>query len=802
MKTELVFGLRWEAKRHAALETTSHFRKAVSLLRSAIAIQKVLPLLLCLLVFIPAAARPATNNLTSLLQQGLFEEQANRNLDAAITDYQSLATQFDKDRKIAATAVFRLGECYRVQGKTNEAAAQYQRILRDFPDQTTLVTLSRQDLAGMGFESNPTAMTVSAQNRTPSLEERAEIQRIQTMIQNSPDLINGPDSHGHTPLELAVINGWFKAVAFLLDHGADVNARGGAALIDAAQAGNRAMVEFLLAHGANINENGGGRTPTPLFTAVQHRFEAVTATLLTNKADANVSNSQGDTPLMWAIQSGPDSIVQMLLAAGANVNAENNQGRTPLSFAAERPWPELVKKLLDAKADPNAGKLDAPLLCAIHEKNVTVARLLLEAGANPNAKGTVDWRIKIGNEIYGGGAQITPLWLAIDSDEFPMVQLLLKYKADPNDSQTDGRSVLFNALAHTNILAALVDAGATVDVRDTTQPFPQGKASNETPLLAAVQNPSDAESVNILLKRGANPNARTLQGNTPLHLAAYNLPNSNVFNALIDHKAQLNVRNHEGETPLDILKKVATNSNYGGYSLAQRKLAGKLADLLRQHGALDNLPDWDAIKFSLPFANLSDIVFRKGTNNWNHFTLLELIHDESGNLSFADFGHIVIVRPNTNNVTSKRIKVNLLNATNGVDCAKDLPLKFGDTVEFPEREHTLAQQDNWTPEQIRKITAYLQDHVGTAKLIVAGGQTIELPLKYFEPGNCWIGTVLDSSLARNVLTSDSDLSRVQVTRRDSKTGKTHKWTLDCSNHQKSPNLWLRNGDVIEVPEKP
>ena len=80
---------------------------------------------LCIGIFLLAAAlaRAQTNNLTVLLQQGLFEEQANRNLDAAIADYQALAPQFDKDRQLAATAVFRLGECYRVQGKTNEAAS-------------------------------------------------------------------------------------------------------------------------------------------------------------------------------------------------------------------------------------------------------------------------------------------------------------------------------------------------------------------------------------------------------------------------------------------------------------------------------------------------------------------------------------------------------------------------------------------------------------------------------------------------------------------------------------------------------
>jgi hypothetical protein len=55
--------------------------------------------------------------------------------------------------------------------------------------------------------------------------------------------------------------------------------------------------------------------------------------------------------------------------------------------------------------------------------------------------------------------------------------------------------------------------------------------------------------------------------------------------------------------------------------------------------------------------------------------------------------------------------------------------------------------------------------------------------------------------ARAALTSGSDLARVKVTRRDSKTGKTNEWILDCS-HNDTPDLWLRDGDVIEVPEKP
>src|ERR1017187_8842906 len=107
-------------------------------------------LLLAALCLLAPPARAATNDVTTALQRGLFEEEANQNLGAAIQAYQTVANQFVKDRKLAATAIFRLGECYRKQGNTNDAATQYQRILREFSDQPTLVTLSRQYLSSTG----------------------------------------------------------------------------------------------------------------------------------------------------------------------------------------------------------------------------------------------------------------------------------------------------------------------------------------------------------------------------------------------------------------------------------------------------------------------------------------------------------------------------------------------------------------------------------------------------------------------------------------------------------------------------
>src|ERR1035437_2457514 len=976
---------------------------------------------ICVLIFLLAAAlAPAqTNNLTALLQQGLFEEQANRNLDAAIEDYAALARQFDKDRQLAATAVFRLGECYRAQGKTNQAAAQYQRVLRDFSDQQTLATLSRQDLTGMGYslsgktivgtepsnslpvsaeasalasqisgieqlksdpeeqaraviaffpddvlknmmsqlaklqaqvervKANPqltvrdlivrdedysvvsfdgklirrtlfssgtnldllanfqresgtqltwikervnfvlgiqkarlkVLLAAAGSETTPGVsqgklnsavtdEEVQEIRRIQQMIQNSPDLINAPGEGGNTPLTQSAYKGWLKVATYLIEHGADVNLGGMPALSAAAAAGNRAMVELLLSRGANVNSKDS-HGKTALHIAAEKEFPTVAEVLLANKADVNAQDNSGNTPLFSAANNGSLKLVAMLLAAGANPNLPNKQGltplvlpaahgsseivkallaaganpnverdngRTPLSYAVEGGSPETVKVLLAAKADPNGGKLDVPLLSAIYAKDAVSAELLLQAGANPNVAGQIDLPVRPNSaDLMNHSGHLTPLWLTIYMKQLPMVNLLLKFKADPDDSQTDGRPLLFSALTDTNILAALLDAGANIESHDTMTGI-NGERPNWTPLAAAVWQ-QNAAAVDILLKHCANPNVRDAVGNVALH---WNLSflkvqltdqNQKIVELLLGRGTDPNVRNNSGYTPLDWVKRrLGQNENAG-----DKAIAGNISNLLRQHGALDDLPNWDRIAVSRPAADFSTEIFRKGTNDWNHFTLLELIcqayhYNNWDGLLFFDLSRVVIARPGINGAVAKRIEINLLTATNSIDFTKDVPLEFGDVVEIPERSHTLAEKDNWYDGGLgQKLARHLEEQAGEIRLVVAGGQTIQLPLKNYVPAQSYVGYILKDNLARNVLTSSSDLSRVKVTRRDQKTQKLVEWVLDCSEHQRSINgnqtvtlnglssgtltfangnntqsssdLLLRDGDVVEVPQK-
>ena len=119
---------------------------------------------------------------------------------------------------------------------------------------------------------------------TPSTDEDQEIQRIQQMIQNSPDLINRASSDEGTPLFSAASKDQMRVAGFLLDHGADVNAPAGThgkiwdtwtPLMAAADYGHKTMVDLLLSRGADVNwKNKGGETA--LYRAVLRGFQAVT----------------------------------------------------------------------------------------------------------------------------------------------------------------------------------------------------------------------------------------------------------------------------------------------------------------------------------------------------------------------------------------------------------------------------------------------------------------------------------------------------------------------------------------------
>jgi tetratricopeptide (TPR) repeat protein len=85
--------------------------------------------------------------LSDQLRKGIAQEESGRDVEQAVRTYEALLAQFDGERQAAATAQYRLAECYRKLGRKEQAIAAYRRVVREFPEQAVLVESSRRQLS-------------------------------------------------------------------------------------------------------------------------------------------------------------------------------------------------------------------------------------------------------------------------------------------------------------------------------------------------------------------------------------------------------------------------------------------------------------------------------------------------------------------------------------------------------------------------------------------------------------------------------------------------------------------------------
>jgi ankyrin repeat protein len=141
-----------------------------------------------------------------------------------------------------------------------------------------------------------------------------------------------------------------------------------------------------------------------------------------------------------------------------------------------------------------------------------VARLL-SRGANPNSHKCCyyDYNNNVGvTQVFEGDS---PLATAVEGDNQEMVRLLLAAGADPNAPDSDGRPPLIVALerAQEKDVEALLAHGA-----DPNRPDP---STTITPLMIAAQY-KEIDSLKALLAAGADPSARDRSGNNAASYAS------------------------------------------------------------------------------------------------------------------------------------------------------------------------------------------------------------------------------------------------------------------------------------------
>jgi ankyrin repeat protein len=115
---------------------------------------------------------------------------------------------------------------------------------------------------------------------------------------------------------------------------------------DAASNGDLQKVKALLEKDPKLVASWeDSKNLTPLHFAVEIGREDIVELLLTNKADVNARDKNGNTPLHFAALSSNNNLAELLLAKGVDVNAENNNRETPLQLAMANDNKELIELL-------------------------------------------------------------------------------------------------------------------------------------------------------------------------------------------------------------------------------------------------------------------------------------------------------------------------------------------------------------------------------------------------------------------------------------------------------------------------
>jgi len=292
--------------------------------------------------------------------------------------------------------------------------------------------------------------------------------------------VNSPDGKGRLVLCIAVERGDLEMIRFLLDEGADMEAKydGLTPLMLASRKGSADIVRLLLERGANPNEQGTASSRA-LHFALGTRSEEIVGLLLSHGAEVDCRDSLGLTPLLDAASRGLGNIVPLLIARGADVNAKNGRGRTPLMLAAMSGHEEVCALLLSNGADADAKDDEA----------MTAVALAYKYGSNRVAKtikdGNAERPLTVNGELYEACGL---------SGDPEIVERLLNEGASPDSVNGEKSSCLYHAARRGNIAAArlLLERGADVDFSE----------DGLTPLVAAIERGS-LELAALLLERGA-----------------------------------------------------------------------------------------------------------------------------------------------------------------------------------------------------------------------------------------------------------------------------------------------------------
>lgn len=261
------------------------------------------------------------------------------------------------------------------------------------------------------------------------------------------------------------------------------------------------------------------------------------------------------TDLMVASYFGHRAIAKLLLETGADTEVKDGlYGRTPLSWAANQRNDTLVQLLVEKGADIEAKEEDSqtPLLRAAMYGNEAMVRLLVEKGAD------IEARDKDGQ---------TPLLQAVGYENEAMVWLLVEKGANieaQDDIESQTPLSWAAELGNEAIVRILLEKGADIETKNNE--------FGQTPLSLAAEKGHEAV-VRLLLDKGADIEAKDESGRTPLSCAAYRKHEA-LVRVLVEKGADIEAKDEYGQTPLSFATKNGHESLVQLLQLKPRSMIG------------------------------------------------------------------------------------------------------------------------------------------------------------------------------------------------------------------------------------
>ncbi|KAJ2990251.1 hypothetical protein NUW58_g3045 [Xylaria curta] len=332
---------------------------------------------------------------------------------------------------------------------------------------------------------------------------------------------------GGVPLRFAVNLGLFEVCRDLLDRGVDPNnhPRSPPMLVVAATSrkSNRrlAIIELLIEKGARVDDTGdSGQTALweTCWSKDPQMLDIVTI-LLEHGADVNFKSQDGVTPLHIAASQGNLELLKLLVkGVGVNVDVFDSNNNTPLSLACKSE--DLVRVLLEAGANPNAemrpGYPALPIAVSLGTEEVV--RLLVQHGA----------RIDPPDELRSD-SRWEPLELAVCEGKANILRMLADGGGDVNRRFSEGTNLVWKA-SNTDALGALLEFRPKLDCQDDDGNGPLHAVTGTTPL----------ENIKLLVRAGADINLGNKHNVTPL-VKALRETNEAVADYLLSKNADIDV---------------------------------------------------------------------------------------------------------------------------------------------------------------------------------------------------------------------------------------------------------------------